>query len=256
MADPTCTACAQPVDLAVPHRTLIEQRETEQDGVVAVLAVVDEPRYRHDECPADGPRGSDLDVWEIPSIPGDRTEAWTEDQDTGEPVRWTAVPMLAGYPISVSGRLWETSAAVPQRGGRFMDSELLELGPVYGQDPGASPSALGECPECGQDVPATLAPGVPVPDSAEEDQRAARMLRDVIRDADDRNEAPFPVGAVVNVLDTCARLRAELAETRAAGEALDDVLGALLRELAPIPWALYEDATVARDQYQPREARP
>lgn len=46
------------------------------------------------------------------------------------------------------------------------------------------------------------------------------------------------------------RLKGEVVRLRDAGNESDDVLGALLRELAPIPWGLHEDATVARDRWR------
>lgn len=49
--DTTCTRCGLPVDLAVPHVTLVEQTESEYAGVVTVHAVAGEPRYRHEHCP-------------------------------------------------------------------------------------------------------------------------------------------------------------------------------------------------------------
>lgn len=57
-------------------------------------------------------------------------------------------------------------------------------------------------------------------------------------------------------LDIMSRQAQEIARLRDAGNESDDVLGALLRELAPIPWGLHEDATAARDRWRSAAGTP
>lgn len=106
-----------------------------------------------------------------------------------------------------------------------------------------------------------------------DDQRAARNLLDELAESQDeadrlrvelaatRDRRDYLQGQLDIIYDAeysrndalkrrIEKLTAELTETRRVGETLDDALGAVLHELAPIPWGIYEDATVARDRWE------